>query len=107
MSCFVFSAGSLLHFDDPLLKLEDCYFIDPEWLSQMVAQVFTVGNINPFVDDQGVLKRTDVPLLFKGETLPEDFIDNYLRYGNQGIELCYQSFAINFDQDKRMVKGRA
>eukprot|EP00794_Sanderia_malayensis_P005393 gene5393-6066_t len=75
---FLHESGALLHFDDPLLKLEDCYFIHPEWLSQMMAQVVTVREINPFVDEQGVLMRADVPLLFRGDKFQEAFIDNYL-----------------------------
>ena len=68
-----------MHFDDPGLKLSDCYFIHPEWLSQMMAQVVTVPEVNPFVD-QGVLDRKNLPMLFRGERFPEAFIDNYLRY---------------------------
>ena len=72
--------GVLLHFDDPSLKLTDCYFIHPEWLSQMMAQVVTVREINPFVNENGVLNRENLPILFKGGNFPEAFIDSYLRY---------------------------
>ena len=73
-------AGALLHFDDPSLKLTDCYFIHPEWLSQMLAQVVTVKEINPFVDENGVFHQKSLPILFRGENFPIAFIDNYLRY---------------------------
>ena len=73
-----FFTGVLLHYDDPLLKLGDCYFIHPEWLSQMMARVVTVREINPFVNELGVMKTMDVPLLFKGEIFPEAFIEKYL-----------------------------
>ena len=79
---FPFLLGVLLHFDDPSLKLTDCYFIHPEWLSQMMAQVVTVKEINPFVDENGVLNRESLPILFKGGNFPEAFIDSYLRYMN-------------------------
>ena len=69
-----------MHFDDPSLKLTDCYFIHPEWLSQMMARVVTVKEINPFVDENGVLHRKSLPILFRGENFPIAFIDNYLRY---------------------------
>ena len=77
---FLCLIGVLLHFEDPSLKLTDCYFIHPEWLSQMMAQVVTVKEINPYVDDNGVLNRENLPILFKGENFPDAFIDSYLRY---------------------------
>jgi len=76
---FLHEVGALLHFDDPSLKLTDCYFIHPEWLSQMLAQVVTVKEINPFVDENGVFHQKSLPILFRGENFPIAFIDNYLR----------------------------
>jgi hypothetical protein len=41
----VFS-GVLLHYDDATLK--DLYFLDPQWLCDMLAHVVTIREINPF-----------------------------------------------------------
>lgn len=42
---FIF-AGVLLHYDDATLK--DLYFLDPQWLCDMLAHVVTIREINPF-----------------------------------------------------------
>lgn len=39
----------MLHFEDPLLN--DFYFVDPQWLCDMLAHIVTVREINPFVRD--------------------------------------------------------
>lgn len=38
--------GVLLHYDDATLK--DLYFLDPQWLCDMLAHVVTIREINPF-----------------------------------------------------------
>jgi hypothetical protein len=42
----VFFLGVLLHYDDATLK--DLYFLDPQWLCDMLAHVVTIREINPF-----------------------------------------------------------
>ena len=42
----VFVTGVVLHYDDATLK--DLYFLDPQWLCDMLAHVVTVREINPF-----------------------------------------------------------
>ncbi|CAH1266221.1 MFHAS1 [Branchiostoma lanceolatum] len=76
---FLHESGVLLHYDDPALQLKDLYFIDPEWLCQMMAQVVTVREGNPFVNNRGILKKSDVPNLFKGGAFPPELIPQYLR----------------------------
>ena len=44
---FLHDNGTLLHYDDPLLA--DFYFVDPQWLCDMLAHIITVREINPFV----------------------------------------------------------
>jgi len=39
-------SGVLLHYDDATLK--DLYFLDPQWLCDMLAHVVTIREINPF-----------------------------------------------------------
>ncbi|XP_078595563.1 leucine-rich repeat serine/threonine-protein kinase 2-like isoform X5 [Branchiostoma floridae x Branchiostoma japonicum] len=76
---FLHESGVLLHYDDPALQLKDLYFIDPEWLCQMMAQVVTVREGNPFVNNKGILKKSDVRNLFKGGAFPPELIPQYLR----------------------------
>ena len=49
--------GILLHYDDPALR--DLYFVDPQWLCDMLAHVVTVRSVNPFIKN-GVLKISDL-----------------------------------------------
>ena len=39
-------SGILLHYDDPALS--DVYFVDPQWLCNMLSCVVTVHERNPF-----------------------------------------------------------
>ncbi|XP_074645015.1 leucine-rich repeat serine/threonine-protein kinase 2-like [Tubulanus polymorphus] len=84
---FLHEVGVLLHFEDSTLYLKDLYFINPEWLCRMFAQVVTVREINPFISEQGILLRSNVPQLFTGKkvgrdvnySFPKDMIGQYLR----------------------------
>lgn len=38
--------GVMLHYEDSTLK--DLYFLDPQWLCDMLAHVVTIREINPF-----------------------------------------------------------
>ena len=51
---FLHESGVLLHYDDASLRLRNLYFIDPEWLCRMFAQIVTVREINPFISEAGV-----------------------------------------------------
>ena len=39
--------GALLHYDDPSLK--ELYFLDPQWLCDMLAHIVTVRSVNPCI----------------------------------------------------------
>ena len=43
------TAGTLLHYEDAVLN--DFYFVDPQWLCDLLAHIVTVRQINPFVTD--------------------------------------------------------
>ena len=46
---FLHDDGTILHYEDPLLS--DFYFIDPQWLCDMLAHIVTVREIGPLVKD--------------------------------------------------------
>ncbi|CAG5133130.1 unnamed protein product, partial [Candidula unifasciata] len=83
---FLHESGVLLHYNESTLQMRDFYFINPGWLCRMMAQVVTVPQINPFIDRNGVMKRSSVHLLFTGKEMsghnsfsfPSTLIPHYL-----------------------------
>ncbi|XP_063703322.1 leucine-rich repeat serine/threonine-protein kinase 1 isoform X2 [Culicoides brevitarsis] len=63
---FLHDNGVLLHYDDATLR--ELYFLDPQWLCDMLAHVVTVREINPFART-GIMKMDDLQLLFKNSQL--------------------------------------
>lgn len=59
---FLHDNGVILHYDDATLR--DYYFLDPQWLCDMLAHVVTVREINPFARS-GIMKLDDLNLLFR------------------------------------------
>ncbi|KAH9504825.1 hypothetical protein Btru_062039 [Bulinus truncatus] len=64
---FLHESGVLLHFNETTLQMKDFYFINPGWLCRMMAQVVTVPEINPFIDRNGIMKKSSARLLFTGK----------------------------------------
>jgi len=44
---FLHENGILLHYQD--VALSDLYFLDPQWLCDLLAHVVTIRQVNPFV----------------------------------------------------------
>ncbi|XP_033223116.1 leucine-rich repeat serine/threonine-protein kinase 1 [Belonocnema kinseyi] len=63
---FLHENGIILHYDDATLK--DLYFLDPQWLCDMLAHVVTIREINPFARS-GVMKLDDIQHVFKSSTM--------------------------------------
>jgi hypothetical protein len=63
---FLHENGVLLHYEDSTLR--DLYFLDPQWLCDMLAHVVTVREINPFAKN-GVMKVDDLLHLFKSQSI--------------------------------------
>uniref|UniRef100_A0A6A7FVB2 non-specific serine/threonine protein kinase n=2 Tax=Hirondellea gigas TaxID=1518452 RepID=A0A6A7FVB2_9CRUS len=59
---FLHENGVLLHYDDATLK--ELYFLDPQWLCDMLAHVVTIREINPFAKN-GLMKLDDLKHVFK------------------------------------------
>ncbi len=59
---FLHENGLLLHYDDATLR--DLYFLDPQWLCDVLSHVVTVREINPFART-GVMRLDDLRHVFK------------------------------------------
>lgn len=59
---FLHENGILLHYEDA--NLRDLYFLDPQWLCDILSHVVTIREINPHVKN-GLMKIDDLGFLFK------------------------------------------
>ena len=59
---FLHENGVLLHYEDATLR--DLYFLDPQWLCDMLSHVVTIREINPFAKN-GIMKLEDLRHVFK------------------------------------------
>lgn len=55
---FLHENGVLLHYEDATLK--DLYFLDPQWLCDMLAHVVTIREINPYARNGKYLLTTSL-----------------------------------------------
>ena len=62
---FLHDNGVLLHYGDSTLK--DLYFLDPQWLCDILAHVVTVREINPYARN-GIMSTDDLKHLFKASS---------------------------------------
>lgn len=77
---FLNESGVLLHFEDPALQLRDLYFVDPEWLCKIMAQILTVKVEGCQRYPKGIIHRSDVQkFLFKKKKFPENYISQYFK----------------------------
>ena len=75
---FLHDNGFLLHYEDAQLK--DLYFIDPQWLCDLLAQVVTVREINPYIREDGLMTINSMYHLFsKQKEFPPKYIDKYIQ----------------------------
>lgn len=74
---FLHDFGTLLHYDDP--SLCNLYFVDPQWLCDLLAHVVTVRSVNPCIKN-GVLKISDLQSqIFKGQKrFPSSLVMKYI-----------------------------
>lgn len=64
-TAFLHENGVMLHYEDATLK--DLYFLDPQWLCDMLAHVVTIREINPFAPN-GIMRLEDLQLVFRSST---------------------------------------
>jgi hypothetical protein len=72
---FLHQRGTLLHYNEPALK--GMYFIDPQWLGKMLANVITVKEENSFISN-GLIKREDLMKLFEDRKLTNQKLEAYI-----------------------------
>lgn len=82
-----FTAGILLHYDDPNQDLQDLYFIDPKWLCQLMARVVTLPVVNPYILN-GVWDLSNLPMLFRGEQFAHHNSPQFIRLLNRFQIAC-------------------
>jgi leucine-rich repeat kinase 2 len=77
---FLHDSGLVLHYMDLYSKLSDLYFLDPEWLCQLMGQIISVPEVNPVLRARkGRLELSDFDLLLRPPTYPSEYRDEYVR----------------------------
>ncbi|KAI6646758.1 Leucine-rich repeat serine/threonine-protein kinase 1-like [Oopsacas minuta] len=72
--------GVLLHYNTPIL--EHLYFIDPQWLVDMLAHIVTVAEVNRYIkrdcQQSGILSVSNMAQIFKGQVFPSTYQSEYV-----------------------------
>ena len=77
---FLHEVGALLHYDDRKHNLDDLYFVDPHWLCGLMYIIVKPQNCYA---KQGILRRKNIPLLFKDKNFPEQYFNQYFTLLNR------------------------
>ncbi|MEE6481226.1 hypothetical protein FKM82_012791 [Ascaphus truei] len=77
---FLNESGVLLHFEDPALQLRDLYFVDPQWLCKIMAQILTVKVDGCNKYPKGIILCSDVEkFLSKKSKFPKMYKSQYFK----------------------------
>uniref|UniRef100_UPI00398F3D60 leucine-rich repeat serine/threonine-protein kinase 2 isoform X2 n=1 Tax=Pristiophorus japonicus TaxID=55135 RepID=UPI00398F3D60 len=77
---FLNESGVLLHFHDPALQLRELYFVDPQWLCKMIAQIVTVKAASFPKHPCGIIYRSDVEkFLSQKNSFPQNYMSQYIK----------------------------
>lgn len=76
-----------MHYDDPNQDLQDLYFIDPQWLCELMAQIVTLQEVNPYIN-HGILNLDNLPQIFKGELFAHQNSPQFIRLLNRFQIAC-------------------
>ncbi|XP_037398335.1 leucine-rich repeat serine/threonine-protein kinase 2 isoform X5 [Pygocentrus nattereri] len=77
---FLSDTGVLLHFHDPALRLRDLYFIDPQWLCNVISQTLILKSSGICEKSTGVVHRSVLERFFsESHCFPKDQLTQYFK----------------------------
>lgn len=97
---FLHDNGVILHYDDATLR--DFYFLDPQWLCDMLAHVVTVREINPFAPT-GIMKLDDLNFLFRETSISDTHTGTNSASNRNYIVSLLNKFEVALTWDSRTL----